>query len=362
MKAESVTATIRTPTVKNEIHEHEENGDHIHWAPLRGIPLERRLQMFAVCTWMALAFVCLLIFMGMASNIVFWPVLIAYVGFLYFDDAPENGGRRFESTRHWTLWRYFASYFPVKLIKEADLDPSKNYVLGYHPHGIISMGAFANFATEATGFSKLFPGIRPSLLTLIQNFNMPFYRDLVMALGLAAVSRRSCESILSSEPGRSIVIVIGGAAESLNARPGVSDLVLKKRLGFIRIAIRHGSPLVPVFSFGENDLYEQVDNQKGTLLFKIQKKLQSIMGFTMPLFHARGIFNYDVGIVPFRHQIATVVGKPIPVPNLEEGETEPTQEQLLSVQKLYIEELERIYDKYKDVYALDRKQELRIIN
>lgn len=53
------------------------------------------------------------------------------------------------------------------------------------------------------------------------------------------------------------------------------------------------------------------------------------------------------------------VGKPIPVPALEEGQ-EPTQEQLLEVQKLYIDELQSIYDKYKDVYAPDRKRELRI--
>lgn len=149
----------------------------------------------------------------------------------------------------------------------------------------------ASFATEATGFSKLFPGITPSLLTLTTNFKFPIYRDIILALGIASVSRHSCEKILSSGPGRSIVIVIGGASESLNARPGIADLVLKKRLGFIRIAIRHEADLVPVFSFGENELYEQVDNSTGSWLWKVQKKMQQALGFTMPLFHARGIFN-----------------------------------------------------------------------
>lgn len=153
------------------------------------------------------------------------------------------------------------------------------------------MGAFANFATEATGFSEKFPGIKPSLLTLNSNFRIPFYRDFIMSLGIAAVSRRSCESILSSGPGRSIVIVVGGAAESLNARPGVADLVLRKRLGFIRLAIKQGASLVPVFSFGENELYDQMDNTEGSKVFMYQKKMQSLLGFTMPLFHARGIFN-----------------------------------------------------------------------
>lgn len=163
--------------------------------------------------------------------------------------------------------------------------------MGYHPHGIISMGAFANFATEATGFSEMFPGIQLSLLTLTSNFRIPFYRDLIMSLGMAAVSRRSCETILSSGEGKSIAIVIGGAAESLNARPGIADLVLRKRLGFIRLAIKQKAELVPVFSFGENDLYDQLDNTKGSKIFLYQKKMQSMLGFTMPLFHARGIFN-----------------------------------------------------------------------
>lgn len=156
------------------------------------------------------------------------------------------------------------------------------------------MGAFANFATEATGFSKLFPGIVPSLLTLSSNFRIPFYRDFILSLGIASVSRKSCETILSSGPGRSIVIVVGGAAESLYARPGISDLVLRKRLGFIRLAIKQQAELVPVFSFGENDLYEQVDNtQQDSKLLKLQTKMKSVFGWTMPLFHARGVFNCE---------------------------------------------------------------------
>ncbi|KAI8347184.1 diacylglycerol acyltransferase-domain-containing protein [Choanephora cucurbitarum] len=348
------------PVSDNKETSSQKHHHTVRWAPVRGIPIERRLQMLAVCIWISLALACMTSFLVMWTYMFLWPVLIAYVSFLYVDKAPESGGRRFERARRWIIWNYFANYFPATLIKEADLDPSKNYVMGYHPHGIISMGAFASFATEATGFSQQFPGIVPSLLTLASNFRIPFYRDLIMALGLASVSRRSCESILKSGPGRSIVIVIGGAAESLNARPGTTDLVLRKRLGFIRLAIKNNAPLVPIFSFGENDLYEQVDNTKGSKIFQYQKKMQSLLGFTMPLFHARGIFNYDVGLIPFRHPITTIVGKPIPVPALEEGQTEPTEQQLQEVQALYIDELQSIYDKYKDVYAKDRKQDLCI--
>ena len=127
MEAKSVTATVTTPTIKTESNSLSTEHHHIRWAPLTGIPLERRLQMLAVCIWMILALSCCLLFIGLSTYMIFWPVLIAYVSFLYFDKAPENGGRRFESTRHWVIWRYFASYFPVKLIK-VKIQQKKNYL------------------------------------------------------------------------------------------------------------------------------------------------------------------------------------------------------------------------------------------
>lgn len=96
------------------------------------------------------------------------------------------------------------------------------------------------FATESTGFSEYYPDIVPHLLTLASNFRMPFYRDILLALGICSVSKQSCSNILKAGPGQAITIVVGGAAESLSARPGTADLTLRKRLGFIKIAIQHG--------------------------------------------------------------------------------------------------------------------------
>jgi 2-acylglycerol O-acyltransferase 2 len=91
-------------------------------------------------------------------------------------------------------------------------------------------------------------------LTLESNFKIPFYRDVLLSLGICSVSKTSCRNILAKGPGNAITIVIGGAAESLSAHPGTADLTLKKRFGFVKIAIREGADLVPVFSFGENDV------------------------------------------------------------------------------------------------------------
>jgi len=133
------------------------------------------------------------------------------------------------------------------MCQEGELDQKGNYIMSYHPHGIVSMAALADFATEATGFSEQYPGIVPSLLTLASNFQLPLYRDFIMALCMCSVSRNSCETILRSGPGRSIVIVTGGGIGVFKCAASKQDLTLKKRLGFIRLAIRNNASLVPCF-------------------------------------------------------------------------------------------------------------------
>lgn len=220
-------------------------------------------------------------------------------------------------------------------LQTVDLPADKTYVFGYHPHGVIGMGALANFASDATEFATSFPGIRTHLLTLASNFKLPFFRDLLMSMGIGSVSRASCEAILKQGPGSSITIVVGGAAESLQAHPGTANLTLRRRLGFIKIAIRNGASLVPVFAFGENDIYAQLANEKGTTLHTFQKRFQGLFGFTLPLFHGRGIFNYHLGLLPFRHPIVACVGRPIHTVQNKH----PTLEEIEEVQTRYIDEL-----------------------
>jgi len=171
------------------------------------------------------------------------------------------------------------------------------------------------------------------------------------------VSKESCTNILKKGAGSAITIVVGGAAESLSAHPGTADLTLRKRLGFIKVAIKQGADLVPVFSFGENDIYKQMPNQKGTTVFVLQKKFQNMFGFTLPLFHGRGLLNYNLGLLPYRRRIVSVIGRPIHVERCDQ----PSMEELTRVQQLYIAELERIWNAYKDQFAKARLREMTIV-
>lgn len=69
-------------------------------------------------------------------------------------------------------------------MKTADLDPRNNYIVGFHPHGVLVAGAFTNFCTFATGFRQLFPGLTSYLLMLPLWFRVPFFRDYIMCAGV----------------------------------------------------------------------------------------------------------------------------------------------------------------------------------
>ena len=91
---------------------------------------------------------------------------------------------RKEWFRNASLWKHFANYFPVKLVKTAELDPDKgNYLLGSHPHGIVCLGATAAFCTDGAGWSNNFPNLIPSLLTLKIFQLLPLMREVGRSLG-----------------------------------------------------------------------------------------------------------------------------------------------------------------------------------
>lgn len=336
----------------------------IRWAPLN-VPLSRRLQTMAVLFHTVTIALCLACFFLCCSFPPFWPPLLVYVISILFSDAASSGTLKYRSEflRRSYFWSLFASYFPAQLHRAAELDPKGKYIFGYHPHGIISHGAFAAFATDALGFSSLFPGITNTLLTLGSNFRIPFYRDYALWMGLASVSRRSCENLLSrgghdgKGQGRAITIVIGGAAESLHAEPGTMDLILRKRKGFVKLAFRTGASLVPVIGFGENDLYMQLNTKQHPILHRFQLAVKKAMGFTIPFFHARGVFNYDIGLLPYRKRVNIVVGRPVAPPERTDS---PTDEAVDELHRQYEAELVQLWNDFKSEYLDHPDVKLRL--
>ncbi|KAI9099844.1 diacylglycerol acyltransferase-domain-containing protein [Phlyctochytrium arcticum] len=286
---------------------------------------------------------------------ILWPFLLAYCTFAYgFDRAtPFTGGTdRYKELLAWRGWNYFRDYFSAELIKTAELDPRENYIFGYHPHGIYCYGLLPNFMTETNHFSRLFPGIKLRMTTLDVNWWFPVWREIQLALGVVSVSARSLKYVLTKMgPGRGVMVVLGGADEALLAYPGTNDIILEKRKGFVKLAIQTGAHLVPVFTFGESDIYYQISDQNFPSIRRIQDRLAKLCTFTLPIVWGRFL------MMPRRVKLVSVVGAPIKVFRQEH----PTREYVAEIHRRYVNELVALYHAHKDLYAKDRVRELRIV-
>lgn len=255
--------------------------------------------------------------------------------------------------RKWKVWEHFRDFFPIKLKKTAELSPNKNYILGCHPHGIMSAGAFSCFSTESSGFTELYPGVRSCLAILAGLFRIPLFREYIMSAGLYPVSKGSLTHLLSkSGKGNAVVIIIGGAAESLSSSPGANTVVIKQRKGFVKVALEFGADLVPVYSFGENELFQQVLLTEGTFGRKLQDLFKKIMGFAPCLF-----VGEKFAILPYRRPVTTVVGSPISVPKC----VCPTDEDVDHYHNLYMEALMKLFHEHKVSCGLSESHKLELI-
>ncbi|TPX67531.1 hypothetical protein SpCBS45565_g03683 [Spizellomyces sp. 'palustris'] len=280
------------------------------------------------------------------STSLFGPVLLVYVAwYALFDRDPwKGGGNRVNDVLKNRLYlpEHIRDYFPQELHKEADLDPENGpYLMGLHPHGIICYSHFVNVLTDVTGFKSLFPSIDRRIATLNIIFLFPFIRELALIHGLISVEKSSIKYWLSRGRNKAVGVVIGGAAESLECFEGTNRIVLKKRKGFFKVALETG--------FGETSLWNQMSHP---VLYKLQKALLRLCGFTIPLAYGRWYT-----LIPRRQRVVTVVGKPIPVTKTEN----PTSTQIDELQAQYIQALQNLYDRYKDEYDKDRKEDLKIV-
>ncbi|KAG2431273.1 hypothetical protein HYH02_013405 [Chlamydomonas schloesseri] len=259
--------------------------------------------------------------------------------------------------RKWRIWKVMVAYFPgARLVKTADLDPTGRYLFVSHPHGIIAISNWLAFGTDALGFSKLFPGLDLRCSTLTSNFWMPGVREYILAHGMCGVGRDTLKSILSSKPGRSVMLVVGGASEALLAAEGTYDLVLRNRKGFARLALQTGASLVPVINYGETDTFHTYIPPPSSRAAAIMKVLKQVFGFSTPLCWGTGLFG-GWGMIALQVPLTVVVGAPIKVDKVAGA----SEAQVAALHKTYTEALLKLWADTSDKYGKGVKRPLTIV-
>uniref|UniRef100_A0A7E4UTB9 Acyltransferase n=1 Tax=Panagrellus redivivus TaxID=6233 RepID=A0A7E4UTB9_PANRE len=287
-----------------------------------------------------------------------WPITIAYGIWLYIDrNSPWKGSRPKLAFKNLGLWKWYAAYFDPELILTSEYPADRNYIFGNHPHGIMSIGTLITFSFNANGFFDKVKGLKMRIATLPINFWLPIYRDMIMHLGSIPSDASAIEYCLNETPSGQIVgIVPGGAEESLDSHPGNYELTLAKRKGFVRIAIKTGASLVPVYHFGEQNTYFQIPNHRGSWVRKIQSAYKKHTGVAPVIVTGRGWFNKWIGLVPKQTKIITVVGEPIPVTK----NPEPTSEEIDALHAKYVEALTQLFEQHKHRAAIPENEHLVI--
>ena len=194
----------------------------IQFAPVN-IPLKRRRQTFAVLLWSLIFPICLILNFIAFRYWTGWKfyAYIAFLGWkLMYQTFHKDGGLPIPWFRNAVIWKWFTDFFPIRLHKLCDLDDTgeTSYLFGYHPHGIIGLGAVGTFAMMTSGFHKLFPGVDVRILTLTINFRIPFQDLFLTFMGLCDASRQSCNAILGDEEEhKSLCLVLGMINLSLHS-------------------------------------------------------------------------------------------------------------------------------------------------
>ncbi|XP_064212382.1 2-acylglycerol O-acyltransferase 2-like [Tribolium castaneum] len=311
-------------------------------------PWRKRLHFLAAGAWVFVflfgGFVVLLLCIYLIFTPLRWLVLFYFCWIYYDRNTKDRGGRPIEWIKNFKWYKYTAEHFliTVKLAPGFQLDSNKNYLFACFPHGVIPMGAYHAIACNHSRFRQLYKNFNFKVAILLIQLLFPLTRELNLAQGGISASSESLNYALSRPQGGHIVLLFpGGALEATYTKPGFYKFVVKKRKGFVRVALQNGVPLVPVITFGENDLYNIIgDNYYWRMFQNITRK---VTGFTPLIFNGRGVFQSSFGFVPLERPLMTVLGKPIEVTKAEN----PTKEQIDKLHQKFQEELVNLFEKYK---------------
>ena len=125
-------------------------------------------------------------------------------------------------------------------------------------------------------------------------------------------------------------------------------LKLRSRKGFIRLALQHGVQLVPVFSFGELEIYKPYSVEN---LRRVKQALKKFLTFSTPLFCGR---FWWLPTFPIRTPIHVVVGAPFSPPTAPIPE--PTDAQVNEEHRLYMQALRAHYQKHREAYGYGERE------
>lgn len=273
------------------------------------------MQVVAVYLW--LGWLATIILVMALCAVVPWPVRITLVvllvtgAILPIPKFQDNLGPFYSALGNF-LMRRSGEYFSlrVQMTQAADEAFSKlrakgtPVVIGLEPHAVIPFSIFFAHSAHETMPLRDARGMMSSIL-----FRLPGMRQAYRSVSASGADKKTMYSLL--DKGISCMLVPGGVQEVPLLNKGSDKdlyLYLSKRLGFVKVALEKGAPIVPAFCFGILETYSW-----WIVPGKISERIGRTIGF-MPMiyFGAMGIPLW----IPKKVPLTVMVGEPIHGPAL----------------------------------------------
>jgi 2-acylglycerol O-acyltransferase 2 len=163
---------------------------------------------------------------------------------------------------------------------------------------------------------------------------VPVHSDIARYFGIISSDYRSIEKTLVKK--ESVSVLLGGVREMAMVEDFKLRLCIKKRRGIFRLALTTGTPIVPVLTFGENELFSQARSE---VLDSINAYLFRTLGMHIPLPTVRSLMNWvELSYRPLK-PIRSYTGKPIAVKQV----VQPTEKEIADLRDAYIKGVQDLF-------------------
>ena len=112
------------------------------------------------------------------------------------------------------------------------------------------------------------------------HYAVPIWRDLLSVGGMVRGTRENVRALMRE---RQTVLVFPGGSREVNKRRGQQyQLLWRERIGFARLAIEHGYPIVPFAAVGADEMLDVVIDQNTPIYGQLAGLYEKLMGFPTP--------------------------------------------------------------------------------